>query len=87
MNNLIGSYVSKLTINNINDFGLKNNINLNKKELNVLLELVKSQYNEILSGNDENAKDILKKHLTSENYEKVINLYNEYRNKYQGYLK
>ena len=36
MNSLVGQYVNKLTINNINDFALKNNIKLNKKELNVL---------------------------------------------------
>ncbi len=85
MNSLINGYVKKLTIDNINDFAQKNNINLNKKELNVLLEVVKNHYQEILNGND-TIKDYLKEHLTKENYDKVITLYNEYKEKYQGYL-
>ncbi len=86
MNSLIGQYVNKLTINNINDFAAKNNINLNKKELNILLDTTKKYYNQILNGDDVAAQEYLKKHLTNENYEKVTQLYNEYKEKYQGYL-
>lgn len=86
MNSLIGGYVNKLTIDNINDFALKNNINLNQEELNILLEVVKNHYRKLLDGNDEEIKDYLKKHLTNENYEKVTKLYDEYKEKYQGYL-
>ena len=42
MNTLIGQYVNKLTIDNINDFAVKNNIKLNEKELNTLLDVVKN---------------------------------------------
>ncbi len=86
MNTLIGQYVNKLTIDNINDFAVKNNINLNEKELNVLLDVTKNHYRDLLDGNDKKIKEHLKKHLTNENYEKVTNLYNEYKEKYQGYL-
>lgn len=86
MNTLIGQYVNKLTIDNINDFAVKNNIKLNEKELNTLLDVVKNHYRELLDGNDEKVKEYLKNNLTDENFEKVTNLYNEYKEKYQGYL-
>lgn len=86
MNTLIGQYVNKLTVDNINDFALKNNINLNEKELNTLLSVAKNHYQNLLNGNDEKVKEYLKINLTNENYEKILNLYNEYKEKYQGYL-
>jgi len=86
MNTLIGQYVNKLTIDNINDFALKNNINLNEKELNILLDVAKNHYQDLLNGNDEKIKEYLKSNLTNENHEKIINLYNQYKEKYQGYL-
>ena len=86
MNTLIGQYVNKLTIDNINDFALKNNINLNEKELNILLDVAKNHYQDLLNGNDEKIKEHLKSNLTNENHEKTINLYNQYKEKYQGYL-
>jgi len=86
MNSLIGQYVNKLTIDNINDFALKNNIKLSVKESNILLEIAKKHYRDLLDGNDEQIKEYLKQHLTNENYEKITSLYNEYKEKYQGYL-
>ena len=86
MNTLIGQYVNKLTIDNINDFAVKNNIKLNEKELNTLLDVVKNHYRELLDGKDEKVKEYLKNNLTNENFEKVTNLYNKYKEKYQGYL-
>ena len=87
MNNLVKGYVNNLTINNINDFGLKNNIKLEKKELNFLLELVKKDYQNIIDGNITDILVSLKENLSNENYDKVVNLYNEYREKYSPYLK
>ncbi len=86
MNSLIGQYVNKLTINNINDFALKNNINLNENELNILLNVAKNHYREVLNGNDLEVINYLKDNLSKDNYDKIISLYNEYKNKYQGYL-
>ncbi|MCI9084060.1 MAG: hypothetical protein HFH46_00395 [Bacilli bacterium] len=86
MNSLIGQYVNKLTINNINDFALKNNINLSENELNVLLNVAKNHYREVLNGNDLEVINYLKDNLSKDNYDKIISLYNEYKNKYQGYL-
>ena len=86
MNSLIKQYINKLTINNINDFAVKNNIILNEKELNILYEITKNHYEELLKGNDTKIANYLKENLTEENYIKVTNLYDEYKTKYQGYL-
>lgn len=87
MNSLIGQYVNKLTIDNINEFALKHNITLNNEEANILLNIAKNHYRELLDGNDEKVKEYLNANLSNENYEKVTNLYNEYKEKYQNYLK
>ena len=86
MNNLIGLYINKITLNNINDFALKNNIILNKKELNILFDIVKNRYKEVLYEDDSLIKSYLHDNLSMANYNKVIELYDEYRTKYGNYL-
>ena len=86
MNGLIKQYVSNITIDNIYDFGRKNNIFLNEKELNVLYDIVKRDYQKLLAGDVVEIKNQLKESLTEENYSKVINLYDMYYQRYQGYL-
>ena len=86
MDSLIKQYVNKMTINNINDFAVKHNINLCENELNLLLNIVKNNYQEILNGKDEIVKKKLKENLAEENYQRIIKLYNEYKEKYKGYL-
>ncbi len=87
MNNLVGQYINnKLTINNINDFGIKNNIILSESELNALLFVAKNHYQDLLKGNDSEVKVFLQDKLTKDNYDKVLHLYEEYREKYQNYL-
>ena len=86
MNSLIKQYINKININNINDFALKNNIFLNKKELECLYDAIKNRYEEVLYKDDSNVLKYLKENLSAENYEKVINLYKEYRLKFGNYL-
>ena len=86
MNSLIKQYINKIDINNINDFATKNNIFLSKKELDTLYSVVKNRYEEILYGDDSLVRDYLYQNLTEENYDKVINLYEEYYSKFGNYL-
>lgn len=86
MNSLIKQYINKIDINNINDFGIKNGINLNEKELNYLYDVVKNRYEEVLYGDDTAVLKDLKDNLSSDNYEKVVKLYEEYRKKFGSYL-
>lgn len=85
MNSLIKQYINKITINNINDFAIKNNIILSKKELDIFYDIIKNHYENILS-NEKDIKNYLKQNITKENYEKVIPLYESYKEKYSNYL-
>ena len=85
MNSLLKQYINKIDINNINDFAIKNNIYLSKKELNTLYDVIKNRFDEILED-DSSVRDFLLKNLSAENYTKVINLYEEYLIKFKDYL-
>lgn len=85
MNSLIKQYINKIDINNINDFGIKNNIYLDKKELDCLYDVIKNRYDEIIKD-DSLIKDCLKDNLKKENYDKILNLYEKYRALYGNYL-
>lgn len=82
---MIKKYINSLTIDKINSFLTKNNINLSNEELSFLLELIKNNIDDILI-NDSKYLDIIKDKLDSENYIKIKNLFLYYKNRYQGYL-
>lgn len=86
MKHLIEKYIDNLSIGDINLFLNKNNINLNRQELEFTYNYIKKNWNQILSDpnsfNFENYKNV----YTSINYNKLSNLINEYRAKYSKYL-
>ena len=84
--NLISKYINKIDINTINDFAIKNNIFLDKKEIDILYNVVKNRYEEILYKDDSNVREYLKQNLSEENYTKITNLFDEYKTKYGNYL-
>ena len=85
MNNLLKKYINNLTIDKINEFGIKNDIHLEKEELSFLLELIKTNIDDILV-NDTKYLDIIKSKFSEENYIKIKNLFLYYKNRYKGYL-
>lgn len=85
MNSLIKKYINLLTIHDIDKFALKNNILLNKQELNVLYDNVKHNIDEIVN-NSEKVFLKIKDKITNENYNKIHNLFDEYKKKYKDYL-
>ena len=82
---MIKKYINNLTIDKINNFLIKNDINLNNEELSFLLELVKTNIDDILV-NDSKYLDIIKNKFDEDNYSKIKNLFLYYKNRYQGYL-
>ena len=84
--NLIGMYIDKININTINDFAIKNNIFLNKKELDIVYDILKNRHEEILYKDDSNVRDFLRKNISFENYKKITKLFDEYKEKYGDYL-
>ena len=85
MNILIKKYINNLDINRLNDFLLKNDIHLNNDELTFLLNLIKTNIDDILV-NDSKYLDILKEKIDGDNYNKIKELFLYYKNRYQGYL-
>lgn len=82
MHYILEKYINNITINNINDFALKNNIILSKKEKTIIHDIIKNHYMEILSGNDKPYIEFLSKKLEENNFNKIIALYNHYKTIY-----
>lgn len=85
MKGLIKNYIDKLTIFDLKNFALKNNINLNEKELKFLLNLTKENFEDILI-NENKYLDLIKNNITPNEVQKIKDLYFYYKNKYKGYL-
>lgn len=85
MKSLIKNYIELLTVEKLNDFGIKNNILLTNNELEFLLSLVKENYEDILD-NEDKYLNILKENFSEDKYIKIKDLFLYYKNKYKGYL-
>lgn len=83
---LIKNYINKLTLNDINTFSQKQGIDLNKDELELIMHYIKNDYHTIIYGNPRTILDQLKNKLNIHNYQKIENLYIEFKNKYKNYL-
>ena len=84
---IVENYVNSLTPNDVYLFASKNNIILNDQEFDYVYKTIKNNYKFFL-GNDymlifNEAKNFLRK----ENYDKILNLYLSYREKYQDIFK
>ena len=85
MNILIKNYLSKLSIDNLKEFALKNNISLTESELKFLLTLAKENFDDILI-NEDKYLNMIKNNINPSEFEKVKELFLYYKNKYKGYL-
>ena len=85
MTNLIKKYIDKLTIEDIKNYSLKNNIILSQQELIFIYDIIKNDYNKLLSNDYEEILDKLKNNLSTDNYYKVTNLFLKYKKEY-GHL-
>jgi len=83
MKSLIKNYIDLLSVDKLKEFSIKNNINLTNTELEYLLNLVKTNYENILSDDTKYIEDVKK---NVDEHQKVIDLYLYYKNKYKGYL-
>ena len=85
MINLIKNYINKLSIDNLREFALKNNITLTDTELKYLLTLVKDNFDDILI-NEDKYLNMLKENIDINEFEKIKELFLYYKNRYKGYL-
>lgn len=85
MKSLIKNYIDKLTIDNLKEFAVKNNINLTTKELEYLLNLVKENFDDIII-NEDKYLNLVKNNINPNEFKKIKELFLYYKNRYKGYL-
>ena len=85
MKGLIKNYIDKLSIDNLKDFALKNDVHLNNNELEYLLNLTKNHFEDILVNEDKYLK-LVKDNINPNEFEKIKELFLYYKNRYKGYL-
>ena len=83
---LIKNYITKLSKKEINDFSKKQGIELNDEELKLIEDYIKKDWRTIIYGNPRPILDNLKQKLEQPKYQKIENLYREFKNKYKNYL-
>ena len=85
MKSLLKNYIDLLNLDKFKSFALKNNINLKDEELDYILNLVKTNYEDILI-NDEKYLNQIKSNINPSEYQKIEELYKYYKSRYKGYL-
>ncbi len=86
MDKLIKEYIDKITISDINKFAIKNNINLDNNELNLIYKYIKNDWKTIIYGNYNIILNDLKNKIDINKYNKIENLFYKFKSKYQNLL-
>lgn len=79
---LISEYVKNMTITDIINYGLKNNIGISKNDAETLLFYIKKYYKTFVDGDPTTILKELKKKLDNNTYQEVYKLYLINKNKY-----
>ena len=79
MLNLIEPYIKNISKNDINNFALKNNINLNNIELDFIYNFIKSRYKDILNNPSNFNLVKYKQNFSNENFIKINAIVNRYK--------
>lgn len=83
---LITQYISNLTKNDIVKFALSHGIELKEDELNFIYYHVTNNWRTIIYGNPNTIFNEAKTKLSTLTYNKVITLYQYFKEKFQNYL-
>ena len=79
---LISEYVNRMTLEDVNNFALKNGINLKDTEVKIIYDHIKNNWRTIVFGNPRGILDDLKEKLDSTSYQKIESLYIYFKNRY-----
>lgn len=83
---LIKNYIDKLSIEDLEKFANSKSILLTNSELNYVYSTIKDNWETIIYGNPTNIFNEAKENLNTHSYNKIIDLYNLYKIKYQNFL-
>lgn len=78
---LISKYINKLTKDDIKTFAYNKGIPIEEYEIDIIYSYIKKYYKEFLQGNDALILNNLKKEISENTYNHIINLYKEYKRK------
>ena len=82
---LLKEYINKLNKDKIKEISLKNNIFLSDIELNIIYKYIKERYLDFIK-NPNIIINELKDKLSKDNYLKLLNIYNLYKDKIKVYF-
>ena len=71
-----------MSINDVNNFAINNNINLSNNELNFIYKFIKDNYLTLINNPNNFNLINYKDKFSQENFIKINNIINEYKNKY-----
>lgn len=83
---LIESYIKNIKKKDIYEFGLKNNIELTEKDVDILYHYLINNWQDLLYGNYRGVFSELESHIDKDKFLKIKNLFDFYFNKYQNLL-
>ena len=78
MNNLIETYINKLTKQDILNFAIKNNLKVTDEELNFVYNFIKYNYKTVLNNPNSFNLSNYKNNFSSENYNFINSLISKY---------
>jgi len=76
---LIKAYAMSLTSDKVKEFALKEGIVISDDEANLFLETVREKVDYILDGHGLEVIESKKDYISSESYEKLLELFNKYK--------
>lgn len=83
---LIENYVNKMTISDVNNFALSNNINLNNTELDIVYNTIKKNWYTLIYEDYTSIFNNIKDKFDTNTYKKIEELFFYFKNKYQKFL-
>jgi hypothetical protein len=86
MFSLLQNYMDNISLEQVNNYALKNNIILSNEELDFTYKFVKKNWQTIFANHGNFDISRYKNYFSEENYNKIVKLYKESLQKYSNYL-
>lgn len=87
MYDIINRYINKMTKDDVKNFALTQNIQLNNEEASFIYTFLKKNWEELLGNPNGLIMEKYRNQFSEENYNKINNLVNYYRSTYLNNIK